>query len=54
MLQAHWITDVDEMNVLGVEFLHRTTISFLILEGIEAIRLVPKSTELDSQPYSRE
>ncbi len=42
VLQAYLITDVDEIKPLGIEIWYRTTRRFSILEGIEAIRSVPK------------
>ncbi len=42
VLQAYCLTDVDEINPLGIEIWYRMTRSFSILGGIEAIRLVPK------------
>ncbi len=42
VLQAYCLTDVDEINPLGIEIWYRTTRSFSILCGIEAIRSVPK------------
>ncbi len=42
VLQAYCLTDVDEINPLGIEIWYRTTRRFSILGGIEAIRSVPK------------
>ncbi len=42
VLQAYCLTDVDEINPLGIEIWYRTTRRFSILCGIEAIRSVPK------------
>ncbi len=42
VLQAYWLTDVDEINPLGIEIWYRTNRHFSILDGIEAIRSVPK------------
>ncbi len=43
MLQAYWLTDIDEMfNPLFIEIWYRTLRRFSILDGIEAIRSVPK------------
>ncbi len=42
VLQAYWLTDIDEMILLGIEILYRTPIRFSIPVGIEAIRSVPK------------
>ncbi len=42
VLQAYCLTDVDEINPLGIEIWYRTTRHFSILGGIEAIRSVPK------------
>ncbi len=42
VLQAHCLTDVDEINPLGIEIWYRTTRRFSILNGIETIRSVPK------------
>ncbi len=39
VLQAYWLTDVDEINPLAIEVWYRTTRCFLILDGIEAILL---------------
>ncbi len=50
VLQAYCLTDVDEINTLGIEIWYRTTRRFSILGGIEAIRCL-KSIELDTQPY---
>ncbi len=41
-LQAYCSTDVDDINPLGIEIWYQTTILFSILDGIEAIRSVPK------------
>ncbi len=43
VLQAYCLTDVDEINPLGIEIWYRTTRRFSILGGIEAIRSVPKT-----------
>ncbi len=40
--QAYCLTDVDEINPLGIEIWYQTTRRFSILCGIEAIRSVPK------------
>ncbi len=42
VLQAYCLADVDEINPLGIEIWYRTTRSFSVLGGIEAIRSVPK------------
>ncbi len=42
VLQAYCLTDVDEINPLGIEIWYRTTRRFSILGGIEAIRSVPE------------
>ncbi len=42
VLQAYCLTDVDEINPLGIKIWYRTTRRFSILCGIEAIRSVPK------------
>ncbi len=42
VLQAYCLTDIDEINPLGIEIWYRTTRSFSIICGIEAIRSVPK------------
>ncbi len=42
VLQAYWLTNVDEINPLGIDVWYRTTRRFSILDGIEAIRSVPK------------
>ncbi len=42
VLQAYCLTDVDEINPLGIEIWYRTTRCFSILDGIEATRSVPK------------
>ncbi len=42
VLQAYCLTDVDEINPLGIEIWYRTTRRFSILGGIEAILSVPK------------
>ncbi len=42
VLQAYCLTDVDEINPLGIEILYRTTRRFSIIGGIEPIRSVPK------------
>ncbi len=42
VLQAYCLTDVDEINPLGIEIWYRTTRRFSILCGIEAIQSVPK------------
>ncbi len=42
MLQAYCLTDVDEINPLGIEIWYRRTRRYSILRGIEAIRSVPK------------
>ncbi len=42
VLQAYCLTDVDEINPLGIEIWYRTTRRFSILGGIKAIRSVPK------------
>ncbi len=42
VLQAYCLTDVDEINPLGIEIWYRTTRHFSILGCIEAIRSVPK------------
>ncbi len=33
VLQAYWLTDVDEINPLGIEIWYRTTRCFSILDG---------------------
>ncbi len=38
VMQAYCLTDIDEINPLGIEVWYRTTRRFLILDGIEAIR----------------
>lgn len=38
MLHDHWLTDVDEINPLGIEIWYGTT----TLDGMEAIWSVPK------------
>ncbi len=42
MLQTYWLTDVDQINPLGIEVRYRTTRHFSIFDSIEAIRSVPK------------
>ncbi len=42
VLQAYCLTDVDEINPLGIEICYRTTRRFSKLDSIEAIRSVPK------------
>ncbi len=42
VLQAYCLTDVDEINPLGIEIWYRTTRRFSMLGDIEAIRSVPK------------
>ncbi len=42
VLQAYCLTDVDEINPLGIKIWYRTTRRFSVLGGIEAIRSVPK------------
>ncbi len=42
VLQPYWLIDVDENIPLGIEIWYRTTRHFSILDGIEAIRSVPK------------
>ncbi len=42
VLQAYCLTDVDEINPLGIEIWYRTTRRFSKLDSIEAIRSVPK------------
>ncbi len=42
VMQAYCLTDVDEMNPLGIKIWYGTTRHFSILNGIEAIRSVPK------------
>lgn len=42
MLHAYWLTDINEMNPLGIEIWCRTTSHFPILDCIEAVWSVPK------------
>ncbi len=42
VLQAYCLTEVDEINPLGIEIWYRTTRRFSILGAIEAIRSVSK------------
>ncbi len=42
VLQAYWLIDVDENIPLRIEIWYQTTRHFSILDGIEAIRSVPK------------
>ncbi len=48
VLQAYFLTDVDEINPLGIEMWYRMTRRFSILDGIEAIRSVPKKNSIPS------
>ncbi len=50
VLQAYCLTDVNEINPLGIEIWYRTTRRFSIIDGIKAIQSVTKSIELDTQP----
>ncbi len=42
VLQAYCLTEVDDINSLGIEMWYRMTRHFSILGGIEAIRSVPE------------